>query len=704
MDYKDISAHITGVVEDIVYVSNPKTYEIEYLNKMAISVLKLTSDEQWKGKKCYKVLQGKSKPCEFCTNHLLSEDEFYNWEYYNPILKRYFSLQDRFIKIEDQVMRLEIATDITKRAEIETNLRARLQQEKVLNSCIETLHSTEAPFVSIEKLLKIISKHYGAIRGYIFELNEDRTLMSNTYEWCANNIPRQQYKLQNIKTDLFQQWFNQFEIQEELFISSVDKDKSVTKMEIDFLLELDINSILMVPLKDNEGNVNGFIGIDNPQLHLSDFSIIRYVSKFIIDFLDKNQLIEELNSLSYKDLFTGLKNRNSYRELLKHYQIHGVTTLGVAYIDVEDLRVINEVHGHKYGDQLIFRLSKKLVEIFGVNTFRLGGNEFVVLCERILESKFESKIADLKAWIQTQTDMHISLVFSFNKGEIGNTKVITGNKIQLNKKSQISEYDQTKEYREILSQNLINEIAQQRFVVFLQPQVVLATDKVISAEALVRRISSDGKLQPPNSFIPFYEKEKIIAVLDFFVFKAVCNMLSKWKENGYKERFRIAVNFSRLTLMEKGIAQKLKNICEEQSINASQIVIEVTETIRSMEDSLLAQIIKTFSDEGFSLSLDDFGSGHSNLAIITNAHFDEIKIDKSLIDNIVDNEKATTITNLAITMCEQLDTVTSVAEGIELPQQLELLKTMKCRIGQGYYFDKPIPLNVFEEKYIFAKR
>jgi len=158
----------------------------------------------------------------------------------------------------------------------------------------------------------------------------------------------------------------------------------------------------------------------------------------------------------------------------------------------------------------------------------------------------------------------------------------------------------------------------------------------------------------------------------------------------------ISVNFSRVTLLEPYIVDVISGICAENNVSPSSITIEVTESVGKMDNEQLKELIKKLKTAGFSISLDDFGSQYSNLAILAALDFDEVKFDRSLVSTLEENEKSRVVMENGMSLCRALQGTSSLAEGIETKGQLELLSSYRCDYGQGYYFSRPIPLDEFD--------
>ncbi len=686
-EYNKNSTHILDSTDDIIYISHTDTYDLMYLNEPGLRAVGNPPEEVWRSKKCYEVLQGLDAPCSFCTNHLLNKDEFYVWTYHNPMIGKTFLLKDKFITFDGRTARLEIATDITKVISLEQELQEKLDDELFLSSCVEMLHSGKEPSASIYKLLESVAKYYKSERSYIFETTDCGKYVSNTYEWCANDLPSFKDELQMLPTEKLGLLFKNCQERMTFSLRFDDLTESEHSIEYDLMKKQGLSQIIMSPIISEDGQVTGFVGIDNPCENENKNSIIQSVAKFIANFLDETELITELNLLSYYDTLTGIKNRHSFGDTIKDFNHRHIDSLGILYIDIKSLSEINDAKGMLFGDKILKSLANILTEFYNENVYRVGGDEFVVFEENTSESTFEKNIEKLRERLSTQTDFNVNMGYTWNQ-----------NYISANDNNE--KFSGSEKYNRILQENLEMEIKNGKYVVCLQPQLDLATNKVTSAEALVRRIGAGGAYQPPIAFIPFYEKEGIISKIDIFVFETVCKYLKEWKEKGSSQIKSVAVNCSRMTIAEAGIVDIFSNLCTKYGVEKSQLVIEITETTNAINENVLKTIIQNFNDAGFSVSLDDFGSGYSNLTSFVISDFDEVKIDMKLINNIHENEKSKALTEVVLILCQKLNGLVSVAEGVEYVEQYEILREMGCTKGQGYYFDKPLKFIDFTEKYI----
>ena len=254
--------------------------------------------------------------------------------------------------------------------------------------------------------------------------------------------------------------------------------------------------------------------------------------------------------------------------------------------------------------------------------------------------------------------------------------------------------------KKILEKDLEEGIKNNEFKIYMQPKFDVKTEQIVGAEALIRR-EKEGKLIMPNSFIPDYEKTSVITKLDMFVFESICIKIKEWKEKGYKV-FPISVNESRKVLYNKNHIKELENIVKKYKVNPNLIELELTETAVVKDIQMAKQAEKDVHSLGFVVSMDDFGVGYSSFYMLKNINIDVLKIDKSFSDEVIKDKRGRIILESIIDMAKKLE-IKTVAEGIETKEQVKYLKEIGCNIIQGYYFERPIPVEEFEEKYLIKE-
>ena len=239
-------------------------------------------------------------------------------------------------------------------------------------------------------------------------------------------------------------------------------------------------------------------------------------------------------------------------------------------------------------------------------------------------------------------------------------------------------------------------IANNKFVIYLQPKFYTKTEELAGAEALVRW-NRDGDVVMPNIFVPLLEKYELITELDTYVLESICKLQQNWEKKGYKI-FPISVNESRLHLYNKNHINDLIDFVNKYSIKPNTIELEMTETSVVNNVELAKEAERNVHKLGFTVSMDDFGTGYSSFSMLKNINIDVLKMDKSFFDDIVESSRGKIIIEAIIEMSHKLG-IEVVAEGIENKEQVDYLKRINCDMIQGYYFEKPISIEKFEEKY-----
>ena len=679
----------------VAYAADIETNEILYMTQAAARLYGFENAQDTYGRKCYELIQGVDAVCPFCTNSKLIPGQPYQWEHYNKKLQMWLDITDILVTFEGKSCRLEITRDITAQKEKFERVSNRLTMEETLVDCIQTLSGEADVNAAVNRFLEIIGHFYSADRAYIFEYRADH--ITNTFEWCAPDILPQMERLQEIPMEYISDWNHKFAVDGEFFISSLDKDLIVDSTEHRILKAQGIESLAAAPL-NKDGHIIGFLGVDNLTESTEDLSLLRSVCSFVLEEMERRRLIQELELFSYTDLLTGLQNRNSYIKTLDRISSHPLCSLGVIYIDINGMKKINDTNGHEYGDKVIKKVADILKLHAGDEAYRVGGDEFTVLCVDISKENFRALTDRLSRDFNKNKEYDVSIGHTWKEGNISaNEEILKADDLMYAEKQQYYHTILTGERRARvgIATELLEDIANRRFEVHYQPQIRLKTGRIVGAEALVRKWDRNGNLILPDQFIPHYERERVIRHLDLFVFQTVCDDWRKWKNQGVETH--ISSNFSRITLMSSDVVRQIKQICREYGVPTNMITIEVTESISKLEPQRLIELMNQIVAEGFLVSLDDFGSKYSNLSILATLDFNEIKFDKSLVDKLSSDAKSRIVMKNTMQICQELPMTHSLAEGIETVEQLDLLHQYHCDYGQGYYFARPMSSEAFFE-------
>lgn len=266
-------------------------------------------------------------------------------------------------------------------------------------------------------------------------------------------------------------------------------------------------------------------------------------------------------------------------------------------------------------------------------------------------------------------------------------------------KESIRFYDEKDRHR-LLQERQLESIMEQAladgsFALMLQPQFNFQTGKMEGAEALVRWNHVERGMVRPDDFIPLFERNGFILKLDMFILEQAVKFLAKWRSDG-KQQVPIAVNFSRLHLNDSRYIPQMTRIVDEYDMPHRLIEVELTESVILSNHELAQNVVRGLHNKGFSVAMDDFGSGYSSLNVLKSLQFDSIKLDKEFVTGCEQNPTARKVVQGAVEMIKAIDAKV-VAEGVETAEQAEFLRRVGCDLAQGYYFARPLPVEEFEK-------
>lgn len=242
----------------------------------------------------------------------------------------------------------------------------------------------------------------------------------------------------------------------------------------------------------------------------------------------------------------------------------------------------------------------------------------------------------------------------------------------------------------VLTEEIKEALKKKSFDVYYQPKFEFAQRKIVASEALIRWEHKEKGFISPATFIPVAEKTQLIVEIGRFVFDRVCSDIRRWSDDGMT-LLPVSVNISRIELLQEGLMDFIKATVEKYGVDYSLIEIEITETAAVADYDRIEGILREIKSLGMSISIDDFGAGYSSLGCLNKLHVDTLKIDRSLITDLSCENKGRKILQGMIELSRELG-LSTVCEGIETREQLEMLREMKCKYGQGFVFARPMPL------------
>lgn len=444
----------------------------------------------------------------------------------------------------------------------------------------------------------------------------------------------------------------------------------------------------------------------------------------LYDITDKKIYQKKIEQQAYTDFLTGLYNRMCCeRDLASQIDKAKINHSqgGLLYMDLDDFKHINDGLGHQYGDVLLKSISHSLQQIEGIRNscYRMGGDEFVIIVPPESYEQFGQIIDEIKQifskpWFLKDADYYCTMSMGICRFPLHGDNVQ-----ELIKKADLSMYEAKKTGKNRVAEysGTINSSSNKRldleknmrdassgnckeFEVYFQPiiDVQKPGNPCTGAEALIRWNSSALGFIPPSDFIPLAEYLGLINPIGDHVLRQSCIACRKWNENGHPD-FKVNVNLSVVQLLQNDIVEKVSDIVKETGINPRNLTLEVTESLAINDMERMREILGRIRSLGVRIALDDFGTGYSSLNHIREIPLDVIKVDQTFVADLAEDEYSRSFIKMVAELANAID-VTICVEGIETEEQYEVIADMKVRLIQGYYFDRPMPQDDFERKYV----
>lgn len=433
----------------------------------------------------------------------------------------------------------------------------------------------------------------------------------------------------------------------------------------------------------------------------------------------KNQ--EKAIRLAYYDPVTGAYNKNKFNVEATERIRNRAGGYVICSFDINNFKAINELFGFVGGDMLLKYVAQcmsKLVEQDEVFA-RISNDCFYILLKNAPNAEIESRLMGLMNAVSNYainrgTQYHIVSccgVYKVRAEDVYDNMNLLCDRASLaraHKKGKheniVAFFDESLHRDEAKRNEIENDMRRAlnngEFQVYLQPQFDINNEKVAGAEALIRWNHPDKGRMRPDEFIPVFESNGFITEIDEYVLETVCSALDKWRKKGY-EIFPISVNQSRLHLYQTDYTARLTSTINRYNVPAAMIELEMTESIAFENQELLKKITSELHKIGFTLSMDDFGSGYSSLNVLKDLPFNVLKLDKGFFEESSDTDRGRNIIKSVIEMAKDLGMKT-ISEGIEEYRQVEFLKQAGCDMIQGYYYGRPVSLADFERT-VFEK-
>ncbi len=428
-----------------------------------------------------------------------------------------------------------------------------------------------------------------------------------------------------------------------------------------------------------------------------------------IELVERNRLINTTKT----DTLTGLYTREYFYEYCANMDTYNAgAEMDAVAINVNRFHLVNELHGHSFGDNVLRAISDELKFILdrtkGIacrcapDTFFMyipSGNNYAEIVSEIehairRETGNSARIS-IRMGVYEKCGKNISIAQRFERA------IVAGDSLKKNYNSEYMLYDLKMYETEMFSERLISDMDEaingHQFKIHYQPKFTIGGDKpkLCGAEALVRWDHPRYGMISPGVFIPIFEKNGLIRELDHYVWNNAARQIKEW-ETVTGKTVPVSVNVSRVDIYDPELASTLLAIQKAHSLSNEELILEITESAYTDDSGHLAAQLDKLRNLGFRLEMDDFGSGFSSLNMLTSINLDAIKLDMRFVKNILNSEKDAKIVKLVKEIAEFLE-LPVIAEGVETKEQYLLLKEIGIEIIQGFYFSKPLPAAEFEK-------
>lgn len=609
---------------------------------------------------------------------------------------RWFLIKARIIEMMPNEVRFFVCfTDISVQ-------HALIEREQMMNANIRSLLRDRDISCSIDHVLKRLLRFFEADRVCLFEYDKERNITWESYEVCRDGISSHIGNLQKIPMEISEDFLEAYRKYGFHYVMDAQNDVAeIGKPIHEYLVSLGVTSILSVPLGKEE-KPDGCLLISEPSVRVDDKDFLATTAFYISYELTKRRLASELLQMSYFDSLTGLHSRNAYRKYLEEHIGTTLERTGILFGDGNGLKYVNDNFGHLYGDGMIKKIANLIRKFFDEqDIYRISGDEFVIIEKNCDRGEFLKKASALEEKMAEDNNRILSCGYIWEERCTNLNEAIAKAErlMYINKQQYYAENpEQTSRHHKDSISFFMDNVKDSNFVFYLQPQYDVKNNRLYGAEALARKIEPDGKVVSPFEFIPALEKTGLIAQLDFFILESVCRYLERNQLLGIFQDIVISMNFSRVTMQESGFEERVFEIVDRYDFDVNLLEIEVTESASSISRKRMAELIRSLSEHGIKVALDDLGVEYSSLSMMTLEGIHTVKVDMSFIRAMNDDEKVGVLIRNVIRMAHELG-LEALAEGIETKEQLLKLGEFECDYIQGYYYDKPMSVQEFEKKY-----
>lgn len=433
------------------------------------------------------------------------------------------------------------------------------------------------------------------------------------------------------------------------------------------------------------------------------------------DITDERRMTQDLRHLAYTDPLTGLANRASLKQKLQA-QLSAGNTPAILFCDLDRFKIVNDSLGHAAGDELLRLLGHRLEVLLKADDIvaaRFGGDEFVImLCSATLEEALEVAESIRKTVTSgfiidgRRVKIGVSIGIALSKGDaahdakhlLGEADTAAYQAKESNRGGVVVHDDELQrrlDRRFEVEAGLASALAENRFIVHYQPIVQLPGQGIVGVEALVRWRDEQGNLRKPGEFVSIAQDAGLLDEIGDRVLLQATSDIAAFRQGG--RDIRLAVNATAGQISDPGFPDRIAHALERAGMPPDRLTIEVTESAVVDDQSASVPIMKQLRSTGVKIAIDDFGTGYSSLSYLQQLPIDIVKIDRSFVQRIDQDNVALSVVRAVIELCHALD-LDTVVEGIETKDQAAIIERLQCTNVQGYLFHEPLTFDQLSQR------
>lgn len=586
----------------------------------------------------------------------------------------------------------------------------------LLVECYKLISSNTNQFTTIKKIVDYLGNYFICDRITLYLKNNENNYPF-CYDWCSPiNLSETKTLLRiPFNTELWKEHFSS------KHYCSMDKIANIEGVNQELYLQLveeNTKSTMVVEIIKEE-TIYGFLRFDSctklRKFTAEEKDTILLISNMLGIYFSRNIDSLDIENSLFFDPLTHLYNYSHFFQLMENRIRNTKSNYTLIGFDMEHFASVNDVFGYEVGDAILKEMASILIENIKDNMIlaRGIGAHFILLVENYtkdqlidLFDKITKRVSSIGLnQVNGIATVHfIMAIYNLMPGDTVSKSIeklkLTYEAAGIGTESRYLIFDNSienaKAYQNELALHMKDGLFNDEFEIYLQPKIDIHTGEIIGAEALSRWNYKKQSYISPNIYIPIFEKNGFINTFDRYVFEQVCAFIHKCQMYEYKE-VPISVNLSKNVDSLHDYIDMLEKTRKDYNVNPSILELEVTETVFHQDVNYVTNALNNLKALGYKISMDDFGSGNSNLDLLSLFDFDVLKIDKIFIDHIND-EKQVKILKAVINLAYELN-IKVLCEGVETKNQLEALRNLGCNWVQGFYYDKPLSMTNFINKY-----